>query len=659
MAPPQQHARTDRRRIRPTLRPALEDMETRVVPSRVGLPSILPAASLPAGTVAPLANVTPTAGSASPTGYTPQQIRSAYGFDRIMFGSIAGDGAGQTIAIVDAYDNPGLMDSSAAGFSTSDLAEFDRQFGLPDPPRFTKINETGNASPMPGTDPAGPGNSGGNWEYEEAMDVEWAHALAPAASIVLVEANSSNTDDLYAGIGIADHLPGVSVVSLSWGGAEFSGESSTDASFQTSVGHQGVTFVASSGDAGAPGIYPAYSTNVLAVGGTALQLNADGTIQGETAWSGSGGGISSYESEPTYQEGVQTTGYRTIPDVAFDASNSTGVAVYDSYDSTGDDSPWTTMWGTSLAAPSWAALIAVADQGRVASGGTTLDGASQTLPALYSLPSADFHDITSGSNGSYVAGTGYDEVTGLGTPVANLLAPDLAFYGMSDHLVITTQPGSSMTAGQPFGVTVEVEKPDGSVDPAAAGTLTIAMANQAGGASLGGTLTATIDRGIATFAALAIDRSGSGDSLAVSGGGFGSATSISFSVTPAAASRLGVALQPPSSLAAGAFFGLTVDVEDSFGNLLGGYSGSVTLALAGGQGGAELGGTLSATVSGGVANFSGLPIDQAGTGYAIEATAAGLAPATTGSFGVTPAAPSQLIAASGPASSVTAGEDSA
>ena len=160
----------------------------------------MPTTPVPEGTIAPVGTVTPDAGSGSPSGYTPQQIRAAYGFDQIMFGSIAGDGAGQTIAIVDAYDNPGLVDSSAAGFGTSDLAKFDRQFGLPDPPSFTKLNEAGNPSPMPGTDPAGPGNSGGNWEYEESMDVEWAHALAPAASIVLIEANSASSGDLYAAL---------------------------------------------------------------------------------------------------------------------------------------------------------------------------------------------------------------------------------------------------------------------------------------------------------------------------------------------------------------------------------------------------------------------------------------------------------------------------
>ena len=146
-----------------------------------------------------------------------------------------------------------------------------------------------------------------------------------------------------------------------------------------------MTFVAASGDGGAPGIYPAYSPNVVAAGGTTLTLASDGTYESEIGWSGSGGGISSYEPEPAYQDGVQSTGYRTIPDVSFDADRNTGVAVYDSYDNTGGG-PWNEMGGTSLAAPSWAALIAIADQGRVAMGGTTLDGPSQTLPGPLLAP---------------------------------------------------------------------------------------------------------------------------------------------------------------------------------------------------------------------------------------------------------------------------------
>ena len=169
------------------------------MPAMIAAPPILPAASVQAATISPVGTITPDGGNGSPIGYTPQQIRTAYGFNQIAFGSITGDGAGQTIAIVDAYDDPGLVSSTAASFSTSDLAEFDRQFNLPDPPSFIKMNQDGSTTGLPGTDPAGPGSGSGNWEYEEAMDVEWAHALAPAANIVLVEANTNNDADLYAG----------------------------------------------------------------------------------------------------------------------------------------------------------------------------------------------------------------------------------------------------------------------------------------------------------------------------------------------------------------------------------------------------------------------------------------------------------------------------
>ena len=152
-------------------------------------------------------------GSTGPYGYTPSQIRAAYGVSGITFGSTTGDGTGQTIAIVDAYDNPDLIDSSASNFSSSDLAQFDHYFGLPDPPSFTKYNEYGSTTGLPGTDPKGVGTD--NWEVEEALDVEWAHAIAPGASIDLIECNSLN--DLYQGVSTAATLSGVSVVSMSWG----------------------------------------------------------------------------------------------------------------------------------------------------------------------------------------------------------------------------------------------------------------------------------------------------------------------------------------------------------------------------------------------------------------------------------------------------------
>ena len=236
----------------------------------------------------------------------------------------------------------------------------------------------------------------------------------------------------------------------------------------------------------------------MAVGGTSLTLSGGG-YGSETGWSGSGGGISGSESQPSYQQGlmihnggstVNAGGKRANPDVAFDADPGTGVAIYDSYN--GGSSPWYQYGGTSVATPCWAGLIALADQMRVAAAQPTLNGPTQTLPRLYALPAADFHDITSGtSTGSpnYTAAAGYDLVTGLGTPVANLLVPALA--GVS--IPITLSPGSLP-----------------------AGTLNAAY-NQTVTASGGtGTITLTVSDIQNAVAGLAVPGSGSG-SLTISG----------------------------------------------------------------------------------------------------------------------------------------------
>ena len=364
------------------------------------------------------------AASTSQVGLTPSTIRQAYGIDQVFFGSIAGSGLGQTIAIVDAYNDPNIV---------ADLQAFDAAYGLAAPPSFIVIGQDGsttlpaNASPSPS----------GSWAMEIALDVEWAHAVAPQASIVLVEANSAYLTDLLAAVNTARNYPGVSVVSMSWGTSEFS--SAYDSYFTTPAGHTGVTFIASSGDSGAYisnrtlGVeWPAVSANVLSVGGTTLTTSG-GTYVSESGWGhgtssyrqgGSGGGISRYVSEPSWQRGVvtQTTTRRAVPDVAFDADPASGVSVYDSWDSSA--APWFQVGGTSLSAPAWAGLIAIADQGRVISGLTTLDGATQTLPMLYALPAADFHDITTGNNG-YAATAAYDLVTGRGTPIVQKLMADL------------------------------------------------------------------------------------------------------------------------------------------------------------------------------------------------------------------------------------------
>jgi subtilase family serine protease len=361
------------------------------------------------------AGATPLASSA-PVGLTPAQIRHAYGIDQIIFdGGIVGDGAGQTIAIVDAYHSPTAY---------ADLQVFDAAFGIADPPSFRQVAQDGSTN-FPPVDPAGAGNADGTWELETALDVQWAHAIAPAANILLVEATSSGFADLVqAAVNYARNQPGVVAVSMSFGSDEFSGENSYDSYFTTPSGHTGVTFLSATGDDGQPGGYPAYSPNVVAVGGTTLSTNSSGAYLGETGWSGSGGGTSTTETQPAYQSGTvtQSRTRRANPDVAFDADPNSGVAVYDSYDF--GVNGWIQIGGTSFSTPAWAGIIAIADQGRSLLGLTSLDSRTETLPALYQLPASDFNDITSGNNG-FAAGAGYDLVTGRGSPKANLVVGGL------------------------------------------------------------------------------------------------------------------------------------------------------------------------------------------------------------------------------------------
>ncbi|MGA2622142.1 MAG: Ig-like domain repeat protein, partial [Thermoguttaceae bacterium] len=381
-------------------------------------------------------------GSSSPQSswFTPAQIRQAYGISAIKFGSVpvSGDGSGTTIAVVDAYDQPNIV---------ADLQQFDAQFQLPDPV-FTRVSQAvGTALPPP--DPSG------GWGLETSLDVEWAHAIAPGAKILLVEATDATESNMFAAVDRARQTAGVVVVSLSWGWSEFFGENTYQRYLTTPPNHAGVTFFAATGDAGAPAEYPAVSPDVVAVGGTAaLTTNGSGNYSSESGWYNSAGGISIYESQPSYQEGVvtQSTTKRTVPDVSWNAVN---YAVCDSYD-LGSATPWEAMDGTSAACPQWAALAAIADQGRAIAGMSPLDGLNQTLPALYSHATAgSFHDIVTGtSTGSpnYNAGPGYDLVTGLGSPVANVLIPQLVAAGLPVVTGISPAQGSA-AGGTPVTIT--------------------------------------------------------------------------------------------------------------------------------------------------------------------------------------------------------------
>jgi hypothetical protein len=365
----------------------VEELESRFLFSAGGLDNIFAAPDRgPGGGVT----------NPNPVGYDPAQIRHAYGFDQITFsnGTVKGDGRGQTIAIVDAYDDPNIF---------KDLDVFDSTFGLQGPASsfLTKVT------------PQGHTKTNASWAGEISLDVEWAHAIAPGAKILLVEARNSSLSNLLSAVSYANSQPGVVAVSMSWGGGEFSSETLYDSYFTA----PGITYAAASGDS--PGvIWPSSSPNVLSVGGTSLTLDSNNNISSETGWSSSGGGTSSYESLPSYQRGVTNTSTRANPDVAFDADPNTGVAVYDTVAYFGQTG-WFQVGGTSLGAPAWAALVAIADQGRGAGGSLS---SAQTLTTLYANP-GDFHYIASSAANTTAAG--YNLVTGLGTPIAQQIVKSL------------------------------------------------------------------------------------------------------------------------------------------------------------------------------------------------------------------------------------------
>lgn len=364
----------------------------------------------------PLIDANPQATFNTVSGYTPAQIRHGYGFDRALFnnGTIQGDGTGQTIAIIDAYDDTNII---------NDVTAFDRQFGLAGTDAtgvgkfLTRVAPQGKA-----TDPSG------GWQMEMALDVEWAHAMAPGAKILLVEAKSASLGNLIAAVDYARRQKGVSAVSMSWGATEFSGLQTLDSHF-TSANRQGITFIAAAGDNAGAMLWPAVSSHVLAVGGTTLNLDSAGNYLAgtEAAWSDGGGGTSQYSPKPAFQNGVNSTRFRMTPDVAFNADPATGFAVYSSVPWQGNNG-WFRVGGTSAGAPQWASLLAIANQGRALSGKGSLDGFSQVLPAVYhaggGIATSSFHDITSGSNGN-AARAGFDAATGQGTPFSDLVIADL------------------------------------------------------------------------------------------------------------------------------------------------------------------------------------------------------------------------------------------
>ncbi|HSW69555.1 MAG TPA: S53 family peptidase [Gammaproteobacteria bacterium] len=347
--------------------------------------------------------IKPNTPNGLPTGLSPNQVSIAYGFT-----SLGRWGAGQTIALVDAYDAPTIE---------NDLSVFNSTFGLKPCTTFNgcfrKIYADGFKPQL-----------NGDWAVETTLDVEWAHAMAPRAKILLVEATDDRMDSLMRAVQVAT-FNGANFVSMSWGSPEDPNETAIDVGFN----NPNVTYVAASGDGGHGIIYPAASPYVLSVGGTTLYIDPiTSAYISETAWSGSGGGLSLYENEPAYQVSYQIPNNpfrkRGVPDVSYNADPNTGFSVYDSTPDSFGNYGWLIIGGTSASAPQWAALLADANSASIP---PRLTNFSNLLYiAALKHYGRDYHDIMIGNNGmcGYYcnAQIGYDYVTGLGSSqVANLV----------------------------------------------------------------------------------------------------------------------------------------------------------------------------------------------------------------------------------------------
>jgi len=338
----------------------------------------------PEGSIRPKAN---------PGGETPASLACVYG---LVSSPISGcpiatstevpSGGSGVIVIVDAYDYP----SAAA-----DLTVFSNQFGLP-------------AANFAVEYPAGerPENGcGTGWNGEESLDIEWAHAMAPNAQIILMEAASNSYSALFTAVLAANSYiaahGGKGEVSMSWGGSEGSSETGLDRYFA----EPGVVYLASAGDS--PGvIYPSSSVNVVSAGGTQVNRGAGGNYTSQTAWNDGGGGVSAYEARPFFQSAVSSIVgvHRGTPDLSFDASGGSPVAIYNSNCYGG----WLEVYGTSVAAPALAGIINSAGAFHASS------NAENTQIYSNMNNASEFTNITSGSCGTHSATRGYDLCTGVG-----------------------------------------------------------------------------------------------------------------------------------------------------------------------------------------------------------------------------------------------------
>ena len=413
----------------------------------------------------------PMAGGSVVATYSPAQIRAAYDLPPLPAAGTALTpaqaaqlGAGQTIYIVDAMHDPNVV---------AELAAFNQKFGLPG--CTTKAIATNAALPLPPAPASGcefsvvyntpsstmtasaPAYNSG-WAMEIALDVQWAHATAPLARIVLIEAPDASLNSLLGAVRLAN-LMGPGVVSMSFGAAEGNWTASVDSAFTG----KNMSYLAATGDSGSGVSWPSVSGNVLAVGGTTLSYSGSGA-RSETAWSGTGGGVSAYTALPSYQTGniagLANLLRRSVADVAFNADPASGqyVAVM----TPGSASPgWFSVGGTSLSTPQWAGLIAIANAGRALQARTALGaphgmlyGQIAAVPGTFA---SSFADITQGSNGTCgvcTARAGYDPLGGLGTPNVKSLLANLSGTPLAPVAPVVAPASISGAAGKPLSFTV-------------------------------------------------------------------------------------------------------------------------------------------------------------------------------------------------------------
>ncbi len=353
----------------------------------------------------PVHTLASTQTTSTPRGLTPANIKTAY--------HLPATGGKGTIAIISAYKHAALE---------ADLAGFDKKFSIASCTIANKCLEIHTIGSSTKND--------SGWALESALDTEWAHAIAPNAKILVVEAASTKGADLVKAIDYARNRSDVVSVSMSWGGAEFSDELTLDKHFitkapstdirtlngssstatSTQAKPRSIAFFAASGDDGSGASWPAVSPYVVAVGGTSLIMASSGAFISEKAWSGSGGGVSAYETEPSFQVSYsipRSNDKRAIPDVAYAADPSHGFSVY-------HNNGWYVVGGTSAGAPQWAAINALTQSVSLAD---LYKDKSSSVYATY------FRDIVSGKNGTCTyycsARTRYDYVTGLGSPITD------------------------------------------------------------------------------------------------------------------------------------------------------------------------------------------------------------------------------------------------